>query len=112
MPGCPNPAVKGGRCAEHVVRYPSRPRESAAARGWGAAWRKVSAAFLKENPDCEMCGAPAVQAHHRVARADGGSDDWANLQALCLSCHSKVTAREQGGWQHRKPGARADGEAG
>jgi 5-methylcytosine-specific restriction protein A len=40
----------------------------------------------------------AQHVDHVVPREQGGSDDWANLQALCASCHSRKTALEDGGF--------------
>ena len=63
-------------------------------------WRRVRAAFLREHPLCEACEArgrvvPAVVADHVHPLKDGGLRfDWANLQALCVSCHNRKTAGE------------------
>jgi 5-methylcytosine-specific restriction protein A len=55
-------------------------------------------AFLKARPFCELCGAPSTDVDHRVPRRRGGTDHWANLQALCHPHHSAKTAREDGGF--------------
>lgn len=99
VPGCGARSLGHGRCAAHEAerrRQYDATRGSAAERGYGADWRAKRAAFLRAHPACELCGAIATEAHHRVARRDGGSDDWVNLAALCQSCHSQVTARTQG----------------
>ena len=72
-----------------------------------ARWRKLRSNFLARNP---LCADPfgihkerkeVVAAWHvdhvipRSARPDL-EYDWKNLQGLCVSCHSKKTAREQG----------------
>lgn len=36
---------------------------------------------------CARCGAPAVLAHHIVAREHGGTDTAENLEPLCDRCH-------------------------
>ncbi len=65
-----------------------------------ANWRAVRAAFLREHPVCARCAAlgrinAAVVADHVQPLKDGGLRfDVANLQALCVSCHNRKTARE------------------
>jgi 5-methylcytosine-specific restriction endonuclease McrA len=36
-----------------------------------------------------------IQAHHIVARRDGGSDELSNLVTLCMSCHHKRERAEK-----------------
>ncbi len=72
-------------------------RGSAAARGYGHRWRKLRLMYLRAHPLCVVCGDAASEVDHIHPRAAGGSDDWDNLQALCKSCHSRKTRREQGG---------------
>jgi 5-methylcytosine-specific restriction protein A len=61
-------------------------------------WRKLRRAFLEKNPLCFCCEADgrveaADQVHHRIDRAERPdlAFEWSNLQALCASCHSKIT---------------------
>lgn len=108
--GCPARAVERGRCAAHatVTRQQATAayeatRPSAAARGYGAAWRRRRAAYLARNPDCVLCGQPATAVDHRVPLRAGGADDETNYQALCQPCHSQKTNRQDGGgWQRRR----------
>lgn len=65
----------------------------------GAAWQKLRAAVLADEPLCRMCAArgitePATDVDH----ADGnpGNNDRSNLCPLCHSCHSIKTARDHG----------------
>ena len=73
-------------------------RPAPAQRGYDGAWQAVRAAFLAANPVCESCGAQATEADHRLSVRDRPDLRlaWDNLQALCKSCHSRRTAREQG----------------
>lgn len=85
-------------CDEHVGAHTGSyeaARLSAHQRGYGRRWAKIRNAFLAEYPACDMCGAPATDVHHRIRRAISGSDEFNNLQALCHSCHSKITATER-----------------
>ena len=81
-------------------RVPIRDdRPSAASRGYGGRWRKLRLIVLAEEPVCRMCGrVEAVHVDHIVARAKGGGDERTNLQGLCQRCHSKKTARVDGGF--------------
>jgi 5-methylcytosine-specific restriction protein A len=82
---------------------PSDDRISASRRGYGRRWRdQTRTAFLREHPLCEDCYRrgiimPATDVDHIVAKRRGGTDQWRNLQALCHSCHSRKTAREDRG---------------
>lgn len=66
-------------------------------------WRKARLVFLSENPLCVHCldnghETPAVEVDHIKSAADHPElfFEHANLRALCTSCHSRRTAREQG----------------
>ncbi|MEG6507059.1 HNH endonuclease [Nitratidesulfovibrio sp. 1201_IL3209] len=85
------------RAAAHDAR-----RGSSHSRGYGAAWRRLRADVLRDEPLCRECArqgrvTPATDVDHIVARSRGGTDDRANLQPLCHRCHSRKTAREDGG---------------
>ena len=95
MSGCPNL-----NCTEHRryrKRYhpPSTPRLSAARRGYGRRWRRLRLIVLRANPICAKCDEPATDIDHITPRVRGGTDSFDNLQALCHSCHSIKTRREQ-----------------
>ena len=101
VPGCPNRAVKGGRCEEHwkaAQREYNAQRGSAAAQGYDAKWRRIRGRFLKYHELCVVCGAVATEVDHIVALKDGGTHEWSNLRAMCKRCHSTKTAREDGRW--------------
>jgi len=60
-------------------------------------WRMIRARFLAEHDTCEHegCEMPATDVHHKLDRAEGGDSSFGNLEALCKSHHSKVTAERQ-----------------
>lgn len=69
-----------------------------------ARWRRVRAAFLRANPLCvdifrDHRGGPvpATIADHIVARRDdpGLELDAANLRALCVHCHNRLSAYQR-----------------
>jgi 5-methylcytosine-specific restriction protein A len=123
-PGCRNPAPYGERfCSAHKKRGEARVAQykaerekarearrckrtgSSAKRGYGYRWQRLRAAFLREHPLCEACllqgrATPATDVDH-IKPHRGDQDlmwDVDNLQALCHACHSKKTAREDGGF--------------
>lgn len=103
-PGCPEEAVRNGKCDDHLAearRRTDQRRGGGRARGYDQRWARTRAAFLKANPVCDAAGCTeeATDAHHLDGRGPNGprGHDPANLQALCHSHHSQVTAAEQPG---------------
>ena len=103
QPGCPERAIRAGRCATHQQQTPQRQydaqRGSPSADGYDRKWSAFSKAYLKRNPFCVVCGEPANDVDHIIPLRDGGQKYWeGNLQSMCKSHHSVKTARENGGW--------------
>jgi 5-methylcytosine-specific restriction protein A len=91
---------------EHAKQYNRFERDPAANKRYGTQWRKIRARFLAAYPLCELCKregkyVPADTVHHKRKIADGGGNDWPNLQALCAPCHSRIHA-EQGDGLNKK----------
>ncbi|MCL7744359.1 HNH endonuclease [Guyparkeria hydrothermalis] len=68
-------------------------------------WRKIRAAFLREHPLCQECEksglvTPAKVVDHVDGNSHNNSPD--NFAALCASCHSRKTARQDGGFGNAK----------
>lgn len=64
-----------------------------------AAWRKLRATVLEDEPLCRMCSAQgnavlATDVDHMNGAADNRRE---SLQSLCHSCHSLKTAKDMGG---------------
>ena len=106
VPGCPRRAVTRGRCEEHAKRY-AKQRPTSTQRGYDVEWRKTRDEFLAYHPKCQATDEAAVRDHarfgdvatdvdHITPKARGGTDDWANLQALCHRCHSRKTIGDMG----------------
>ena len=105
-PGCPVLLTQPGYCAQHqaaVHRDYGRARRAFDTERTfyqSAAWRVVRAAFLRAHPLCRECASCGLKVAARVVDhvlplKDGGERfDWINLQALCVSCHNRKTARE------------------
>lgn len=68
-----------------------------------AEWRRTrKLVYARDNWICQDCkckcknsadskndGKKKIQAHHIMARRDGGSDELSNLVTLCMSCHHR-----------------------
>ena len=116
----PHPCARGGcgeltherYCAAHkrddlaeMRKATDRRRGTPAERGYDAAWRKVRAAVLRDEPLCRMCKADGrVIAATRVDHVDGNPWNRArsNLRPLCESHHNRRTARDQGFGRKRR----------
>jgi 5-methylcytosine-specific restriction protein A len=84
--------------------YQSKPRLSAAKRGYDRAWRRIRTAKLSRDPWCEdpynVHAGQLVLAHevdHIVPLVKGGTNAEENLQSLCRTCHQRKTNTEDGG---------------
>ena len=67
----------------HQQAEPCPKARNGSTRGW----RRTRAAILQRDGQCQECGAPAQHVDHKTTRAMGGTDDVANLQALCADCN-------------------------
>jgi 5-methylcytosine-specific restriction protein A len=105
-PGCPK-LTDGRFCEEHAKqeakRYERYQRNPATRKLYGRTWRKVRDCYRAAHPLCERCldwgrVTQTQEVHHIKPLAQGGTNDYDNLRALCASCHSEITAREGGRW--------------
>lgn len=82
---------------------PDAVRGSRQSRGYGAEWERLRARILERDDGlCQPClragrPTPGNQVDHVVPKSQGGTDDPANLQAICDACHREKTARESRG---------------
>jgi 5-methylcytosine-specific restriction enzyme A len=70
---------------------------------YGKEWRQIRNKYIKLYPFCEEClkndrYTRAQEVHHRTPLSKGGTHDYHNLRSLCKSCHSRITAKEDGRW--------------
>lgn len=105
-PGCAAILIKPGYCAEHRSTrsrdYGRARRGFDSERGFyqSTQWRAVRATFLRKHPLCVRCQqgerivAAVVVDHIQPLKRGGARFDESNLQALCVSCHNRKTARE------------------
>lgn len=79
-------------------------KESRQSRGYGAQWDKLRKVILQRDSylcQCEDCKRgkkvlPANEVHHIKGKADGGTDDPANLISINHDCHVRETQRAKG----------------
>ena len=100
--------VEFGRCEAHKVeaKVYDQYRGSAASRGYGYKWSEYSKRYRRKHPLCVTCLdkghiTPSAHVDHIVA-VKGAGDPlfWKeeNHRALCASCHSVKTVKEDGGF--------------
>lgn len=95
-------------------RVASQPATQVAGKGAGTQaeerlrGRKLQETRLRiwaRDPRCQMCGELTditlgtnrpFELDHKVALANGGTNEDGNLQVLCLDCHESKTAKDLG----------------
>ena len=109
-PGCNALISSGSYCPEHTQTKRGPSRESAARRGYGREWQRISREYLAAHPWCAECQrrgvrTPATEVDHRTPHKGNRKLFWdkENWQPLCHSCHSAKTAKEDGGFGRRGP---------
>lgn len=113
--GCPALVDSPGYCDAHRrAKYQEQnaARDPVITRMYKSkAWRELRAGWLRVNPVCEQHMKQLgeyVTKGLEVDHITPHNGDWGlflssnNLQTLCASCHSKKTAREDGGFGHAK----------
>jgi len=101
-PGCPE-LVEGSRCDRHnrdQRREADIRRGSSSQRGYGAAWRKARARYLRAHPFCCECRKEgrievATVVDHIVPHRGDPARFWdeRNWQPLCKPHHDRKTGR-------------------
>lgn len=98
FPACRN-KTESGRCRS-CRREAERTRGSAAKRGYDRVWEKRRREYLEKEPICEHpdCSELATDVNHKDGAGPHGDNSDDNLEALCHSHHSQVTAKQHGGF--------------
>ena len=108
-PGCREIATNGTKCEKHFVP-PIRKQSSRYHHWYGLpVWKALRKRWLNAQPLCEECKrqghiTPAEVVDH-IKPHEGKWErfmDTDNLQSLCVSCHNKKTAMEDGGFGNRR----------
>jgi 5-methylcytosine-specific restriction protein A len=87
--------------ATHRADRP-RPRREGKRRYNRSDWKGKRARYLAKHPLCEARGCLRFAEEVDHKDGDNTNDRWSNYQALCKSCHSKKTVRENGGFGRPK----------
>ena len=106
-PGCPN-VTHSKYCKIHTAQHTrvhTREKPNAYKSGYDKHWRRERKVFLSNNPLCENCLnkhdviRAATQVDHIIPHKGNMRLFWniSNWQALCHSCHSSKTAKENAG---------------
>ncbi|WP_284641200.1 HNH endonuclease [Paenibacillus silviterrae] len=95
-------------CANCAGEY-DKQRGSSYQRGYDSRWRKERLTFLLANPLCRHCLerqhlSEATVVDHIIPHRGDQRLFWdqSNWQALCDSCHSTKTAKEDGGFGNQQ----------
>ena len=99
-------------CATHTPQFAQQEQDrrgTAAQRGYGSRWAKFRAWFLSCHPICACgCGRAATDVDH-ITPVSGPADMLfcaaGKHQSLAHECHSRKTAKENGGFgnERKKP---------
>ena len=114
-PGCGRLVSAPGYCETHKHAEVNRKRRiderrgSSTQRGYGYRWSKAAKGWLLAHPLCAQCErqgrvTAGVEVDHIIPHR-GDQDlfwDSENWQSLCKPCHSRKTAREDGGFATRQ----------
>ena len=101
-PGCQEWITTGSYCSIHkkaVTRVYEMTRDPMKKAFYNSGyWKSLRTAQLDREPLCRVClreGRVVIGVH--VDHVDGNQDnnDFANLQTLCASCHSRKHASEE-----------------
>ena len=97
QPNCSN-LVKGGYCDKHNIKVASKHTSM-----YNTRWRKARVIFLKAHPLCAICNDIATDVDHIISHKGNEKLFWdvTNWQALCHSCHSTKTNKEDGGFGNK-----------
>ena len=94
FPGCPQ-ITRDRYCPSHARlahQQQDANRPSSSRRGYGGAWPKIRARFLRLHPWCGECHeARATEVDHIVLLSMGGTHQESNLRGRCKPCHSRRT---------------------
>lgn len=65
-------------------------------RSRGGTWTRIAREHKAVHMCCAHCGAVAdLETDHIVPLHRGGTNEWKNLQSLCVACHSRKTNNEK-----------------
>ena len=85
-------------CKGRVEKLRDRRRGTTTERGYGHSWQKLRKVVLDRDPYCQWpdCPNPTEEIDHVVPKALGGTDEFDNLQGLCVEHHKHKSTMEAG----------------
>lgn len=104
--GCPNLVSRAdkGFCDKHASHrhgwQKQQQGKNTTERGYGQAWRKLRQQVMERDGYlCQVCQkqgrlTQAQAVDHIINKANGGTDELTNLQAICHACHKAKTQAE------------------
>jgi 5-methylcytosine-specific restriction endonuclease McrA len=103
FPGCSTLGTTS-RCDRHP--YPDRTGP-VNPKYQSARWARIRAQKLRNSPVCEQCHeegriTPAKAVDHKDGDPDNDAPE--NLRSMCIACHSRKTAAQDGGFGRAKGG--------
>jgi len=96
---------KNRYCPIHIPEHRNDiPREKSYNRIYKSdRWQKYRRWYLGKYPNCIKCGKLARMVDHIIPVSQGGNFwESSNHQPLCITCHSKKTSQEDGGFGNKK----------
>lgn len=93
-----------GYCEAHKrdkTGWYATSRGSNTERGYGWQWKKLRDRIMQRDYGlCQVCMrhgrvTPATEVDHLIPKAKGGTDEDANLRAICRPCHAEKTALDR-----------------
>ena len=109
-PGCPR-LTDSQYCEEHRKKmnreYEKHGRDPETKKRYGRAWEKIRKLYVQTHPFCEECYksgvlVPLEHVHHTKPLSEGGTNDFDNLESLCLACHSRLHGERGDRWNRRR----------
>lgn len=103
---CPNLVSRAdkGFCDKHASHrhgwQKQQQGKTTTERGYGQAWRKLRQQVMERDGYlCQVCKrqgrlTEAQAVDHIINKAQGGTDELTNLQAICHTCHKAKTQAE------------------
>ena len=96
--GCARPfpvaALVRGRCSPCASSH-QLERRGGIASGWE--WTEVRRKIIARDGGCVVCeetDSTLLRVHHRTPLAEGGTNEWTNLETRCIDCHADAHRRE------------------
>jgi len=101
---CPaTTTARNGYCDAHQAQasgWMDERRGSSTERGYGGDWKKTRERIMRRDKGlCQPCirkdrVMPAKAVDHIIPKAEGGTNDDENLEAICKPCHKAKTQAE------------------